>query len=322
MRLFTSLSLAASALCGLLLQTATAEEFPSRTIKVIANQSAGGISDVFIRAVGEELSKRWKQPVIVENRPGGRENIGVKACQDAEPDGYTICILYSDALVYNPHLFKKLPFDVNGVQPITNLFYILQTMVVNSSLNVKTLDDLVALSKAKPGTMNYTTPVYAGVLLMTKLQQEKGADWVRVPFKGGGDAVTAVLSGTTPITILGEGNVTSQIQSGAMTPLVMMNNIRSEKFPQVPTLAEAGYSGPPSKAWFGLLAPTGVSRQIIDKYAAEIASIVKNPEFAAKHLKARSLISAINSPDEFAKEIASDRQIAGKILAEAGIEAQ
>jgi tripartite-type tricarboxylate transporter receptor subunit TctC len=322
MRLVLSLFMGASALCGSASLPAIAQDFPSRTIRVIANQSPGGISDIFIRAVGEELSKRWKQPVVVENRPGGRENIGVKACQDSEPDGYTICILYSDALVYNPHLFKTLPFDVNGVQPITNLFYILQTMVVNSKLGVKTLDDLVALSKSKAGTLNYTTPVYAGVLLMSKLQQEKGADWVRVPFKGGGDAVTAVLSGATPITILGEGNVTGQIQSGAMTPIVMMNNLRSEKFPEIPTLAEAGYKGPPSKAWFGLFAPKGTPRPIIDRYAKEVAEIVRDPAFAAKHLKARSLISAINSPEEFAREIESDRQLAGKILAEAGIEAQ
>lgn len=322
MRLRISSILVASALCGVCLQTATAQDFPSRTIRVIANQSAGGISDVFIRAVGEELAKRWGQPVVVENRPGGRENIGVKACQDSTPDGYTICILYSDALVYNPHLFKKLPFDVSGVQPVTNLFYILQTMVVNADLKVKTLDELVALSKAKPGTLNYTTPVYAGVLLMTKLQQDKGADWVRVPFKGGSDAVTGVLSGTTPITILGEGNVTSQIAAGAMTPLAMMNNIRSETFPHVPTLAESGYNGPPSKAWFGLFVPTGVSKSIIDKYALEIASIVNDPAFAAKNLKARSLISAINSPADFAKEIANDRKTAGQIVKDAGMEAQ
>src|SRR5829696_3487252 len=120
-----------------------AQEYPSRPIRAISNQSAGGLSDIFMRVLGEELHKRWRQPVVVENRPGGAQNIGVRACQDAPPDGYTICILYSDALVYNPHLLKNLPFDENGVRPITNLFYLIQTMVVNSALNVKTVDELV-----------------------------------------------------------------------------------------------------------------------------------------------------------------------------------
>jgi tripartite-type tricarboxylate transporter receptor subunit TctC len=322
MRFLAVLSCAAWFGAGAIPQTAIAQEFPSRTIRVIANQSAGGISDVFMRAVAEELHKRWGQPVIVENRPGGRENIGVKACEDSAPDGYTICILYSDALVYNPHLFKKLPFDVNGVQPVTNLFNIVQTMVVSADLKVKTLDELIALSKAKPGTLNYTTPVYAAVLMMSRLQKEKAADWVRVPFKGGADAVTGVLSGTTPITMLGEGNVTTQIRAGLMTPIVMLNNIRSETFPDVPTLKEAGYDGPPSKAWFGLFVPTGVPKPIIDRYAAEVGSIVREPAFAAKNLKARSLTSAINTPAEFAKEIAEDRAVAGQVVKDAGIEAQ
>jgi len=322
MRFLTALSFAALFGAAAIPHAAIAQEFPSRTIRVIANQSAGGISDVFIRAVAEELHKRWGQPVIVENRPGGRENIGVKACQDSAPDGYTVCILYSDALVYNPHLFKKLPFDINGVEPVTNLFSILQTMVVSSALNVKTLDELIALSKAKPGTLNYTTPVYAAVLMMSRLQKEKGADWVRVPFKGGADAVTCVLSGTTPITMLGEGNVTSQIRAGTMTPLAMLNNVRSETFPDVPTLKEAGYDGPPSKAWFGLFVPAGVPRAIIDRYASEVASIVREPAFAAKNLKARSLISALNTPEEFAKEIAQDRAVAEQVVKDAGIEPQ
>ena len=142
---------AAVAACLLLpAAPSAAQEYPSRPIRAISNQSAGGLSDIFMRALGEELHKRLGQPVVVENRPGGAQNIGVRACQDAPPDGYTICILYSDALVYNPHLFKNLPFDENGVRPITNLFYLIQTLVVNSALNVKTVDELVALSRRHP----------------------------------------------------------------------------------------------------------------------------------------------------------------------------
>jgi tripartite-type tricarboxylate transporter receptor subunit TctC len=301
---------------------AAGQDYPTRTIRVIANQSPGGISDIFIRAVGEELHKRWKQPVVVENRPGGMENIGVRACQDSPPDGYTICILYSDPLVFNPHLFKALPFNIDGVEPVTNLFYLLQTMVVNSSLGVKTLDELVELSKAKPGTLSFATASHSVAVMMNKLKEERGADWVRVPFKGGGDAVNAVLSGATPIAIIGEGNVVSLVRAGKMTPIVMVNNIRSSNFPDVPTLEESGYKGPPSRAWFGLFVPKGTPKDIIEKLATEVASIVNDPAFKERHLTARSLVSATNSPAEFAAEIERDRQQAAQVVRDAGLKPQ
>lgn len=323
MRLFRSVLICSGFLSAVAVsQPAMAQDYPTRPIRVIANQSPGGISDIFIRAVGEELHKRWKQPVVVENRPGGMENIGVRACQDSQPDGYTICILYSDPLVFNPHLFKSLPFNEDGVQPVTNLFYLLQTMVVNSSLGAKTLDELIALSKAKPGTLSFATASHSVAVMMSKLQQEQGADWVRIPFKGGGDAVNAVLSGSTPIAIIGEGNVASLIRAGKMTPIVMVNNIRSTNFPDVPTLEESGYKGPPSRAWFGLFVPKGVPQDIIDKLAKEMASIVNEPAFKERHLTARSPVPATNTPAEFAEEIKRDRAQAGQVVKDAGLTPQ
>jgi tripartite-type tricarboxylate transporter receptor subunit TctC len=314
---------AAVAAC-LLLPTApsAAQEYPSRAIRAISNQSAGGLSDIFMRALGEELHKRLGQPVVVENRPGGAQNIGVRACQDAPPDGYTICILYSDALVYNPHLFKNLPFDENGVRPITNLFYLIQTLVVNSALNVKTVDELVALSKAKAGTLSYLTAAPPLALYMEKLKEQKGADWVRVPFRGGGEAVNAVLSGSTPIALLGEGNVSAQIRAGTMTPLVMVNNIKSPNFPDVPTFAETGYTGPASRAWFGLFAPAGVPTAIVEKIHKEVAAILNDPGFKERHLTARSLVSALNTPEQFAEEIKRNRAEAAQVVKDAGLTPQ
>ena len=197
-----------------------------------------------MRALGDELHKRLGQPLIIENRPGGAMNVGTRACTEAAPDGYTICITNADAMVYNQFLFKKLPFDPETqLQPITNAFHLIHMLVVNSDLKVKNIDELVALSKAKPGTMNYQAPGAPMVLYMETLKKEQGADWVRVPFRGGGEAVNAILSGTTPIGLFGEGNVIGQIRAGKMTPLVMMNNIRSPNFPDVPLLKEVGYNG-------------------------------------------------------------------------------
>ena len=300
-----------------------AQDYPSRPIRALTTTSAGGISDIFMRALGDELLKRWGQPIVVENRPGGMQNLGARACTEAPPDGYTICILNAEPIAYNQFLLKNMPFDPEkGLQPVTNLYHLIQTLVVNSQLNVKTIDDLIALSKAKPGTLNYVTASVPLALYMETLKKEKGADWVRVPFKGGGEAVNAVLSGSTPIALIGEGNVIGQIRAGTMTPLVMLNNIRSPNFPDVPTLAESGYTGPPSRSWYGLFTPAGTPRPIVDKLANAVASIVDDPAFRERHLSARSLVPAINTPEQFAAEIKRDRALAEAVVKAAGLEPQ
>jgi tripartite-type tricarboxylate transporter receptor subunit TctC len=276
-----------------------------------------------MRALGDELNKRWGQPIIIENRPGGMQNLGARACSEAPPDGYTVCILNAEPVAYNQFLLKSMPFDPDkGLQPVTNLYHLIQTLVVNAKLEVKTVDELIALSKAKPGTMNYLTASVPLALYMEKLKEQKGADWVRVPFKGGGESVNAVLSGATPIALIGEGNVIGQIRAGTMTPLVMLNNIRSPNFPAVPTLADIGYTGTPSRSWYGLFVPPGTPRPIVDKLAKEVASIVADPAFREKHLTARSLVPAVNSPDEFAAEIKKDRAAAEQVVKEAGLTPQ
>jgi tripartite-type tricarboxylate transporter receptor subunit TctC len=302
---------------------ALAQDYPTRPIRALTTTSAGGISDIFMRALGDELLKRWGQPIVVENRPGGMQNLGARACAEAPPDGYTICILNAEPIAYNQFLLKNMPFDPEkGVQPVTNLYHLIQTLVVNSQLNVKTIDELIALSKAKPGTLNYVTAAVPLALYMETLKKEQGADWVRVPFKGGGEAVNAVLSGSTPIALIGEGNVIGQIRAGTMTPLVMLNNIRSPNFPDVPTLAESGYTGPPSRSWYGLFTPAGTPRPIVDKLANAVAAIVDDPTFRERHLSARSLVPAINTPEQFAAEIRKDRALAQEVVKAAGLEPQ
>jgi tripartite-type tricarboxylate transporter receptor subunit TctC len=300
-----------------------AQDYPSRPIRALTTTSAGGISDIFMRALGDELLKRWGQPIVVENRPGGMQNVGARACTEAPPDGYTICILNAEPVAYNQFLVKNMPFDPDkGLQPVSNLYNLIQTLVVNAQLNVKTIDELIALSKAKAGTLSYVTASVPLALYMETLKKEKGADWVRVPFKGGGEAVNAVLGGSTPIALIGEGNVIGQIRAGAMTPLVMLNNIRSPNFPDVPTLAETGYTGAPSRSWYGLFTPAGTPKPIVDRLAKEVASIVNDAAFRERHLTARSLVPAINTPEQFADEIRKDRVLAQQVVKAAGLEPQ
>ena len=224
--------------------SASAQDWPTRPIRALTTTSPGGISDVFMRALGEKLHERLGHPIVIENRPGGMQNVGARACRDSAPDGDTICIINADPIIYNQFLIRDMPFDPeHGLQPITKLFDLIHVMVVNADLKVKTVDELVALSKEQPGTLSYLTPGAPMVLYMETLKRERGADWVRVPFKGGGEAVNAILSGFTPIGLFGEGNVIGQIRAGTMTPLVMLNNIHSPNFPKVSTLKETGYNG-------------------------------------------------------------------------------
>lgn len=301
--------------------TASAQQYPTRPIRAIATTSAGGISDLFMRALGEELQKRLGQPVIVENRPGGANNVGTRACTEAEPDGYTICITQTEPVVYNQFLYKNLGFDPEkGLAPISNLFFISQVIFTNAKLGVRTVDELVALSKARPGTLSYLAPSPALFLYMEWLKDSKGADWVRIPFKGGGEAVNAVLNESTPIAILGVGNLIGNIQGGLFTPLAIANEIRSPLLPDVPTVTELGYKGAPSRDWFGLFAPGGTPKDIIDRLSAEVQNIVADPAFREKHIVSRGLIPAASTPEYFAALIKQDRAIAAQVVKDAKLE--
>jgi len=316
--------LAAVALGAALITTqALADNYPIRPVRVFTTSSAGGISDVFMRALNEKMQPYLGQPLIIENKPGGAGNIAARFCQEAPPDGYTICIINADTMIYNQFLYKQVPFDPEkGLIPIVNLFHLIQVLVVNSSLNVKTVDELVAASKSKPGTLNYLTASIPCVVYMDTLKKERGADWIRVPFKGGGEAVTAILSGTTPIGLFGLGNVQAHLKAGKMTALALVNNIRTPQLPDVPTLADLGYWGAPSQTWYGLFAPSGTPKPIIDRLNAEVRRAFEDKEFVDKFVITRGQVPAINSPEEFAKEIVTDRVDANEVVKLSGMEPQ
>ncbi len=302
---------------------ARADDYPNRPIRVFTTSSAGGISDVFMRVLGDQLRTSLGQPLVIENKPGGAGNNGARACAEATPDGYTICIINADPMIYNQYLYKNLPFDPEkGLTPIVNLFHLIQVLVVNSSLNVKTVDELVAASKAKPATLNYLTASVPLVVYMDRLHKEKGADWVRVPFRGGGEAVTAILSGTTPIGLIGLGNVISQIKAGKMTALALVNNIRTPLLPNVPTLADLGYKGAASETWYGLFAPTGTPKPIVDKIHDAVVKVFADKEFVDKYVISRGQVPAINTPDEFAAQIKAERAAAADVVKESGMQPQ
>jgi tripartite-type tricarboxylate transporter receptor subunit TctC len=314
---------AAAAMAAALFATqASADDYPNRPIRVFTTSSAGGISDIFMRVVNDAMQSRLGQPLIIENKPGGAGNIAARACQDATPDGYTICIINADTIIYNQFMFKSIPFDPEKLTPIVNLFHLIQVLVVNADLGAKTVDELVAVSNAKPGTLNYLTASIPCVVYMDSLKRDKGADWIRVPFRGGGEAVTAILGGTTPIGLIGLGNVTAQIKAGNMNALALVNNIRTPALPDVPTLADLGYKGAPSETWYGLFAPAGTPKPIIDRLNAEIVKVVSDPGFREKYIISRGLVPAINTPEEFARDIKTGRAGAEQVVKESGLPPQ
>jgi tripartite-type tricarboxylate transporter receptor subunit TctC len=299
------------------------QKYPTRGIRVIIPLGPGGGGDVFTRAFADELQKAWGQPVVVENRTGGALNIGARACAEATPDGYTICVLSSEPVVYNQLLYKSLPFDPEkDFEPIANLFFNTLALVANSGLKLKTIPDLIAMSKARPGTLSYGTFSFPLAHFMEKLKKETGADIVRVPFRSGGEVVNAVLSGTTPVALLALSNMVTQLQSGYITGLAVSAKSRAPLFPDIPTLAETRGGEDYPSTWFGLFAPAGTPKPIVDKIAGEVTRIVNEPAFRQRMFFDRAVEPGGTRQEEFARFIREERKVAERIVQESGLAPQ
>jgi tripartite-type tricarboxylate transporter receptor subunit TctC len=305
------------------MSSAAAQDFPNKPVRVIASSSAGGISDIFIRIVGEELHKKWGQPLVVENRPGGQFNIGAKACADAPPDGYTICILPSDVLQYNRHVFKSLNYDLfKDLEPVTVLFFLTQGLVVSSSLNVNTLEELAAYSKAHPKTLSYSAAAIPHQLFIEGFKEETGADIVRVPFRGGGEAVNGMLTGTTPVAFFGIGNFIGHLQGGTIHGIAVDAGKRSPLFPNIPTLKELRPNSDLTQADFSLWTPKGTPPAIIRKIRDDVAAIGNDPAFAQKNLIQRALDPVFGTPAEFVQYLEQSRAQVDRIAKKANLQPQ
>ena len=302
---------------------ADAQSYPSRPIKVIIPASAGGTQDVFMRALGEDLRRRIGQPLVIENRPGGNFNIGARACAESPPDGYTICMLPNEALVYNQYLFKKIPYDpVKDFAPLTNPFFSTQAIVANADLKVMSLAALAALSQAKPKTLSYIAPGLPLWVFMENFKKLTGADMVRVPFRGGGETVNGVLSGTTPVAFSGLSNWASYLQAGTIVGLAVDAAKRLPLIPDVPTLTELGYKIDLTRVYFGIVAPAGTPKPMLERLRNEMAEVINDPGFSEKHLTSRGHEPVANTPDEFARFLADDRATSARIVKDAGVEPQ
>jgi len=287
---------------------AVAQAYPTRPIKAIASQGPGGLSDLFMRGLADQLGPALGTSIVVEDRAGAAGTIGAQACAAAPPDGYTICILPGETVTINPIIQPHSDFDpAKGLEPITRAYYLTQVFAVNASLKVKSFAELAALAKSRPNTFNYMAPSLSKVAFMQQFNKTNGTDIVRVPFKGGGDAVNSMLTGTTQIAIFGIGNLVSFIRAGKIVGLAIDGDTRSPLAPDIPTFKEVGYTKHIAATFFGIYAPAGTPKPIVDKLYKAIAAIGAKPDFQQKFLFARGLTPVFSSPDQFAKELVADR---------------
>jgi tripartite-type tricarboxylate transporter receptor subunit TctC len=286
---------------------AAAQNYPSHPIRAIASQGPGGLSDLFMRALGQELGPALGTSIVVEDRAGADGVIGAKACAESAADGYTICILPDTVFVTDPFL-PGSDFDpMKVLTPIARPYYLTQVFAVNASLGVKSFADLAKVVKSKPGTFNYMAPSVSKVAFMEGFNKKNGTDIVRVPFKGGGDAVTSMLNGTTQIAIFGIGNLVSFIKAGKIVGLAIDGDKRSPLAPDIPTFKEVGYSEHISPTFFGIYAPKNTPKAVIDKLNKAIVAIESKPDFQQKFLINKGLSPSLESAEQFAKELPADR---------------
>lgn len=300
---------------------ATAQEWPTKVVRVIVPLTVGGGGDIFARAIAEELKNDLGQPFVVENRSGAAEIIGTRGCAEAAPDGYTVCVTSQEPIVFNQVLFKSLPYDPEkDLVPIVKLYSNPAVIAITASRGINSLAEMVAAAKAKPGSLTYGTFSFPLEMLINRLNKENGTDIAKVAFRGGGDLATAMLADSTPIGAVGAANVMPFLEEGRFKALATNAAQRSRKFPDVPTLAELrkGEEYPPS--WFGMFAPAATPAAIVEKLANAAARNLAKPAFRDKMYEPRGVVYVDLKLAAFAKFIAEDRVIAARMVKEAGVQ--
>ena len=251
---------------------AAAQQYPSRTIRIIVPTPAGGPVDVMARLIANALPATLNQSVIVENRPGAGNTLGSKQAAAADPDGYTLMVSAASGLIMSPMLYKNAGYDAQSFAPIALIAETPQVLVVNPQLPVKSVAELIALAKANPGKLNYST---GGVGTLPHLNAElfkslSGANIVHVPYKGGGPSLIAVVAGEVQMTFDTVSTSLQLIQDGKLRALAIVGPKRAPELPNVPTMPEAGFAAVTSGAWTALLAPKDTPPDIIAKLNAAV----------------------------------------------------
>ena len=307
---------------GLAGRDVVAQSYPNRPIKVIVAYQPGGGSDNIARIVGQKLSERLGQAVVIENKPGANGIVGTEYAAKAAPDGYTLLLGSDSEFVWSVGLYDKLPYDpVKDFAPVSRLSSTALIFAVSPSSGVHSLRELIAQAKAKPGGMFYSAgaPVFrvAGELL----KKQAGIDIGFVPYKGTGPAVTAAVAGEVAMVSSSIGPLLAQLKAGKLRALAITAPQRSPQTPDVPTMNEAGMPNFVLVPWQGLFAPAGTPTAIIERLSREIAAALNDPEVKAR-LTTLGVDAGYMSPTQFGDLIKSDLAKWPKLTRELGIKAE
>jgi len=297
--------------------------YPARATRIVVGFAPGGGTDVMARFFAQKLSESFGQSFVVENRPGAGSNIGADYVAKSAPDGYTL-LMAIQSLTINVSLYNKLTYDaVKDFAPISTVAATPNCFAVHPSLPVKTMRDLIALAKAKPGEIAYAspgsgTPVH---LSMELFRSMAGIKLLHIPYNGAGPATTAVLGGQVPLLPNGLPITLPHARSGKLRMLAVTSPERSQLAPEVPTVAEAaGLKGYEANIWYGLLAPAGTPAPIINKLNAEVERLLQQRE-VRERLATLGFEPIRNTPAAFAELIKTDIQKWGKVVSESGARA-
>jgi tripartite-type tricarboxylate transporter receptor subunit TctC len=304
---------------------AQAQAWPAKAVRIVVAYPPGGGIDVMARQIADRLGATWGQPVVVENKPGANTIVAADAAAKSAPDGYTVLMTTDATFSINPHLYARLPYDAQrDFVPVTMLVLLQQMLVAHPSLPANTLEELIRLAKARPGSLNYASygsgsqPHLSGEMLKYKA----GIDLVHVPYKGISLAVPAVMAGEVQLTFAGIATSSAPLKAGRIKALAIGGAQRSPLFPQVPTFAELGYPEVETHAWFGLFLPAGAPKEAVTRIYADARRILDDPEFRQKQLVDRGYDVVGSAPEEFARYIRRDSESRARAVKISGAKAE
>jgi len=292
--------------------------YPSKPIRIIVPLAAGGPSDLLARTLGQKFTETWSQPVVIDNRTGANGVVGCEIAAKSPPDGYTLLMGTNGTHGINASLFSKLPYDtVNDFAPIARIGIAPYVLVAHPSLPVRSVAELIALARARPGQISIASGSSASHLASALFKSMAGIDLLLVPYKGNSLAVTAVMSGETSLVFGNIAQSLPQVNAGRMRALGVTSARRSSVMPNVMTIAESGIAGFETSTWYGMLAPAGTPRPVVDKLNAEIVRILQLPDVRAR-LSAEAFELPADTPDQFAGIIKSELTRWAKVVKETG----
>ena len=315
------IALGAAALPASAQSAAAAPVWPDKPIKIVVGFAPGGFTDVLARLLGQKLTERLGQSVIVENKPGAAGTLGADQVAKARPDGYTLLLAHSNSNSVAPALYPKLPYDVlkdfTPIIPVANTPLLL---TVNEKVPAKDVKEFVALAKASPGALRYASSGGGSAqhLAAERFQLATGTQMTHIPYKGSGQAIIDLLSGQVELNFESPPNVMTHAKAGKLRLLAITSAKRSPSLPDVPTMAEAGVRNAEMLQWFAVMGPAKLPADITRRLNTEIAAILRQPDVQEKIASQGGEIMG-GTPEEFARFLASDTAAFGRLVKEANI---